>query len=377
MKGDEIAFQAKQDLLILHFGESYLKKHKRERKEYACSSRMRDLSRLLITYRNLIQDTTVSLKDILKPKNFDTILNAVRQITGYDPIKKVFTAPSVAMHLGTHLKIVCDELIHLILKESPGFTCESKEDMGFWQQEVKNFKKLVETRWNTEISALANKDLHEKRWNKPLLIPLVNDIKMFRDETFKIATECHQQFINHTDNVGTYKLLVQSTLALLILFNRRRIGDVQFLKTHDYKTDRKTNFIDFENVLSEGEKILTSKYKRVVNSGKGSREVVILVPQSLQRFINTLLEHREKYVPIENEYVFALPGSKIKWGQGDVAIRYFTKKIPLQHPEAISSNKLRKHIATVAQILNLSQEESKQFSKFMGHTEKTHNEFYE
>lgn len=49
----------------------------------------------------------------------------------------------------------------------------------------------------------------------------------------------------------------------------------------------------------------------------------------------------------------------------------------LQNPDAISSNKLRKHIATVAQILNMSKQDTKQFSKFMGHDEKTHNEFYE
>jgi hypothetical protein len=49
----------------------------------------------------------------------------------------------------------------------------------------------------------------------------------------------------------------------------------------------------------------------------------------------------------------------------------------LQHPETISSNKLRKQIATVMQILNLTKDEAKQFANFMGHTEKTHNEFYE
>jgi hypothetical protein len=43
----------------------------------------------------------------------------------------------------------------------------------------------------------------------------------------------------------------------------------------------------------------------------------------------------------------------------------------------MTSNKLRKHIATVMQILSLSKDEAKQFSQFVGHTEKTHQEFYE
>lgn len=377
MKGDKIAFEAKKDLLIVHFGDSYLKQHKRERIEYACSSRMRELSRFLIEYRNIVKDNTICLKDILKPKNFDNILATARNISGYDPVKKMFTSPSLAMHLGTYLKIVCDELFHLVLKESQGFTCSSKDVLNESLREIEHLKKIIVTRWNTEISSLANKDLQEKRWRKPLLVPLVSDIKKFREEVMKSARQCEQKFKNCTDDSDTYKTLVQCTLALLILFNRRRIGDVQYLKIHNYLNDRKSNITDFENVLTETEKLLTKKYKRVVNGGKGSRPIVILVPELLQHFIKILLDYRNKYIPTANDYLFAIPQSKIRWGQGDVAFRNLTKRMNLQHPEAISSNKLRKHIATVAQILNLSKEETKQFSKFMGHTEKTHSEFYE
>lgn len=35
MKADEIAFEAKKYLVIANFGESYMKKHKRERMVYA------------------------------------------------------------------------------------------------------------------------------------------------------------------------------------------------------------------------------------------------------------------------------------------------------------------------------------------------------
>lgn len=63
-------------------------------------------------------------------------------------------------------------------------------------------------------------------------------------------------------------ILVNCILALLIVFNRRRIGDVQFLKIADYKNDNRCNCIDFENALTDTEKMLTTKYKRVLNSGK-------------------------------------------------------------------------------------------------------------
>lgn len=377
MKGDEIALEAKKDLLIVHFGESYLKKHKREKMPYVCSSRMRELSRLVIAYRKLINNRDISLKDLLHPKNFDIVVAAVRNISGYDPLRKTFTAASLAMHLGTSLKTVADELIHLILKESRGFRCSSPAVAEESLKNVENFKKLVESRWTIELSSLANKHLMEKRWQKPLLLPLVSDVLMFKEECLKMANGCVSDFRKNEDDVETYKLLVNCTLAMLIVFNRRRIGDVQFLKVSDYNQDQKISFVDFEKTLSENEKQLTKRYKRVVNGGKGFRAVVILVPEIIQNYIRVLLQNRTKYIFDENDYIFAVPESTIKWGQGDVAIRKLAEKINLKEKEAFTSNKLRKHIATVMQLLNLSQDEAKQFSRFMGHTQKTHEEFYE
>lgn len=375
MSADDISFVAKSDLLIASFGESYMKKHKRERISYSCSNRMRELSRLLITYRNLT-GRTVPFCSILHPKYFADVLAAVRILTRFDNDTMSFGVPSLALHLGTSLKIVCDELIDLILMQRPGFTCKS-DQIKSCTEDISNFKKLVETRWSCEVGSLALKDLHEKRWKKPLLLPLVKEIKMFREGIFDLYEDCKEKFDNGNDDVNTYKMLVQCTLALVIMFNRRRIGDVQYLKLENYNNTCNSDYTDFNNLLTASEKMLATKYKRVVNSGKGSRKVVILFPKVLQDLIEILLKNRSKYISHENEYVFAMPGSSIPWGQGDVAIRKLAKIIGLKKPELITGNKLRKHIGTVMQIFNLTKDEEKQFSNFMGHTQKTHEEFYE
>jgi hypothetical protein len=59
-----------------------------------------------------------------------------------------------------------------------------------------------------------------------LLLPLVNDIKIFRKQCLKNAADRAKIFTEQKDDIKTYKLLVNCTFALLILFNRRRIGDV-------------------------------------------------------------------------------------------------------------------------------------------------------
>ncbi|KAJ8938183.1 hypothetical protein NQ314_011591 [Rhamnusium bicolor] len=45
-------------------------------------------------------------------------------------------------------------------------------------------------------------------------------------------------------------------------------------------------------------------------------------------------------------------------------------------PERITSSRLRKQIATVLQILSLNEVEIEQVASFIGHTKKTHEEFY-
>jgi hypothetical protein len=119
-----------------------MKKHKRERMIYSWSNRMRELSRLLISFRQVTKNENC-FPEILHPKNFDNILFATRRIVGYDHQKKTFTAPSLAMHLGTSLKLACDERTTLILKQSTGFQCKTAEDAKLWMTSVKNFKKLV------------------------------------------------------------------------------------------------------------------------------------------------------------------------------------------------------------------------------------------
>jgi hypothetical protein len=126
-------------------------------------------------------------------------------------------------------------------------------------------------------------------------LPLVNDIKKFRDEITKLAEESITKLtIDHKDK-NAFEMLNKCTLSLS---NRRRIGDVQYLKINDYKEDRKASrtYTDFENPFTKAEKILTTQYKRVVNSGKRFRAVVISIPKEIEKRINILLQYRDDHI---------------------------------------------------------------------------------
>ncbi|CAH1984521.1 unnamed protein product [Acanthoscelides obtectus] len=173
------------------------------------------------------------------------------------------------------------------------------------------------------------------------------------------------------DNSNLHKLRVKEEV-----FDRMKPDYISLVAKSDYLI---YNF--GENYLKKHrrEQLVTvcSNKMRELARWKGSRPIAILFPQTLQTYIDFFVKIRQEHhlVPENNPYLFGCPGTS-KWTRGDVIIRKFAQEADLEFPKQISSNRLRKQIATVMQILNLSKEESEQFAHFMGHTEKTHNEFY-
>ncbi|KAJ8953077.1 hypothetical protein NQ318_013419 [Aromia moschata] len=201
----------------------------------------------------MMENENMALKDILHPKYFDNVISPVRNIAGIDAFKKSFKAPSLSNVDGT-------------------------------------------SNWPLLQIQICKRN----GGKKPLLLPLLSGIKKFREETLNVANTSKELFFNNNDNGSTYKDLVQCVLSLLIVFNRRRIGDVHFLKLSEYHCDTIHTFTDFDSLLTNTKKILTKyneKYKRVLTSGKGSRAVVILIPKVIQDFI-------EIYIISENSQVF-------------------------------------------------------------------------
>lgn len=58
------------------------------------------------------------------------------------------------------------------------------------------------------------------------------------------------------------------------------------------------------------------------------------------------------------------------------AVKELATKCGAQHPELLTTTRFRKHIATTLQLLSMDDDEMEQIATFMGHTKKTHAEFY-
>ncbi|KAK4880680.1 hypothetical protein RN001_008826 [Aquatica leii] len=77
-----------------------------------------------------------TLFETLKPEFFDNFVSATKIISGYDPSSRTFSAASVAAHMGTTLKQVCDIATKMIIKKN----AEMEQFATFMSHTKKNTK---------------------------------------------------------------------------------------------------------------------------------------------------------------------------------------------------------------------------------------------
>ncbi|CAH1375917.1 unnamed protein product, partial [Tenebrio molitor] len=115
----------------------------------------------------------------MKPEIFADLISATKEISGYSPENKCFKSPSLALHMGTNLKIVCDIALKVVIekKQLPNMKWENRD---IKKQEIKDTKRLIQGHWCNEISSIALKVLKERQWEKPSTLPLTEDIQAFQ-----------------------------------------------------------------------------------------------------------------------------------------------------------------------------------------------------
>ena len=121
------------------------------------------------------------------------------------------------------------------------------------------------------------------------------------------------------------------------------------------------------------------KYSYISTIGKRHRRVPIVYPHLIEDALNSLVKNRESCgINTKNKYFFA--NSVLKHLRGCDALRDLVEKCRvtynLKKPHLIRSTNLRRHVATVAQILVLNGDELGHLSNHMGHSEAIHKEFY-
>lgn len=380
MNNDDVSDVVRSDRLIARFGSRLFMKngHLTHRHQYI-SQRMRELGRLVLGLADTVGKVRVNLADYIHPSKFESIVNAIYLVCGFNHETHSFRNPSLPLKLGHSLKL-CAEIV------------QAEAIIGDNQRrraEAGDFIELCTRLWKWKISTHAISDLRQKKFNKPQLLPLTADIAKLHKFLVNAAQEnaaCLIASIGVAEadttgetkaDVGAWSALAQIALCQTVIFNRRRGGETERIKLSQFELCAKT--VPDEVILSSLspiERQLCASTWRLEIPGKRGRKVPVMFTEEMKATIDLLVSSRAAAkIPSSNTFLFAR-SSAMSCIRSNVCLHKLSRLCKADHPELITTTRLRKHIATVSQILNLKGNELDMLASYLGHNINIHRDYY-
>ena len=361
MLDGEVGDVCRRDALILDFGRRlasrlghlvHLHQHVREK--------MRELGRLLLEIRKT--DSKAMLREYIHPSKFGEIASAARALGGLKDGQ--FCNPSIALKVG-HSLVQCASII-----KSTGLI----QGDSAVQKAATDFLELHKTEWKVQVSSRALGTLEERRWNKTENLPSTDDVQRVQ-AVLEDELEKGKAALRDVPSISNYTRLAKAALTSLMLFNRRRPGETSRLTLEIYASKSCDVNDDVVKHLPPLEQNLCRSLTHVTVRGKRGRGVPLLLTQEMVEVLDLLVSSREAAgIDGLNPYIFiGEPGPNAAPLRGSDCVRYFARQA---EAENITATGYRKHVATMLQLLQLSETEMDVVARFMGHDIRVHRDVY-
>lgn len=159
------------------------------------------------------------------------------------------------------------------------------------------FLKLCELKWSNEVSSVALRNIADRKRSGVSLVPLTEDVVNLNTFLNAKATSLAPTVENYAN---AFMAMTQVLLAKVILFNRKRQGEVSKVTVDDYKKKGKAQNSDAELSLTEFERSLLKVFDRVKIPGKRSRTVAVLLTEEVTSWIDIILAARMTFINSSN-----------------------------------------------------------------------------
>ena len=354
----------KVDETLILLGSSLLMRKGNSQKKNI-SMKLRHLAKFVQDYM-VKYEKTLTLKEVLQPCNFNNCLELAkemcRQEDSYDTDKPITTSIKLGIFIKDALEIIKIEAI------------KSNDDVC--EKNCIKFGFLLQTQWSHEINSPSLRTLQENK-AKVNAMPITEDL-------VKLAQYIESEVRNGTDalnanqSLNVWSSLATVVLANLIMFNRRREGEVSKIKLTTYTerpdySEAETDLL--KQSLAPSEMLLYDKYHYMNTTGKRGRMVPLIFSNNTKLALDALVQHRETCgISSKNKYLFA--NSKQLYIRGNDALHKCISRCNIKRPHLIKSTNMRKHVATVAQVLSLSSGDIEHLSNHLGHDLNVHHQFY-
>lgn len=350
------------DTLIKEFGRGLLQRlgleHEQRRKDKDnIRNKLRSVGRLLIRLNEKTK-TNLELSAYIQPAYYQIVTKTVRDIGN--------ELPHLALSLGHYIKQLC------VLKQS--LAIQHGESEGKYAAE--QFNLLLGAHWNNQVSAVSLRRLKLKTMNKSIELPKKDDMVTLKNF---LDTQMAKSLLCFKPNENQWTEACQILMVRILLFNKRRVSEVEEMKISDIEDMNNREDEDALLDMDIADKTLAARMNVVEVRGKstrGLRKVYVILSAEMLLLCNHLIQTRI-YVGIgpENQYLFARPGGSTM--DGCKAMREITQACPgLQRPDLIRTRLLRKYLATTIQLLDMNPTELKMVAEHMGHSVAVHMDIY-
>uniref|UniRef100_K1QY19 Tyr recombinase domain-containing protein n=1 Tax=Magallana gigas TaxID=29159 RepID=K1QY19_MAGGI len=288
---------------------------------------MRLAARLLLAFRNLVKRMDVSMSEMLSPENFYNVAEVALQIcNSTEHEEDELQHPSTAIKSGFDLMRMASSKVGISIKT------KNKE----MKKEGEAFMYLMSKEWGYKVNKVARSTLSERMFNQKKELPYPEDIMKLSSY---LVENLEFVDLSYTAVSGMmFRRIVMLVEARLILYNRRRPGELEALR-------------------------MGPEYN-----------VPVICPKEVIPAMNYLAskEIRKKAgIRDGNPFLFANTAEDVvRAGLGLEEIR--TECRSLKFPDRIYATNLRKYCATIAQVIGLKDHELKYLSRHMGHTMEVH-----
>ena len=332
------------------------------------SNKLRNIARLVLVFRNVAMEQEATSFSLIDPGNWDNLIKAMKQLVNHEGNDNV-GVPSLLLRVGRSLESIAQA------KRAVGIKTKNHGMI----EDSRLFLELHQQYWSI-YSSHALSTIASKKDKTPELLPLTSDMQLLRsfllEQIEPLLRKCDDGSCLSLD---CWKMLQKLIVVRIITFNARRGGEPTKIKLEDWnRCNQWKRTEDIDNIKDPLEKLLAKRLKVLYVKGKRKRRVPILFTKEVQEAIELLLSAREKVgVSVHNEYLFPRPTRDSKGHvRGWDVIHEISTKARLQKPELVTSTKIRKHIATVLQLLDMNDAELSWITDHLGHSADVHKKWY-
>lgn len=368
-KNCEVTDIIRYDRLIILFGNMISMRFKLAHQDVMIRSQLRLLGRVVLELRK-IDHRIEDLAAVFHPSFFNDLLQAVNVVANFNEKTQKYGSPSTAFAIGTALR-KCSAILR----------CEYVVMMDKVKRElVEEFMIVFDTKFGTYINRNVAETQIDMRRNKQVVLPNTQDISTLSSYLVKERDSAYES-LKTEFSINAWKHLNEVLLIHLMVFNRRRRGEIQLLSLEDYEKRQRIDEQDdmYKDLPTNGKKC-AKEYNRIVLRGKKARAVAVLVCQQTLQCMALLKEFREiAGVHKKNSYFFAVPsadGERCKSLEACELLRKYSMLCGAEKPETLRGTGLRKHLATTC-ATKCSETQISQVANFMGHDLKIHKEYYQ